>query len=471
MVMGSLKQEVELAVIGAGPGGYVAALRAADLGMDVALIDDRDLPGGVCLLEGCIPSKTFIHAVETIQTIEHAERMGISVSGIEVDIDTLRRYKNKIVTGLGRGVKSLLKNRGVEHIKAKARFQSSNSLLVEGSEVSEIVFRHCIVATGSRSAKLDATRGVDVWTSKQALDLPEVPERLLVLGGGAVGLELGLVYAGLGSRVQLIESMPGLLTGVDSDLVEVLVKSAGKRFAEIMLQAHLDGVEKTSGGYAAAVTGLDGRKTLEVDRIIVAVGRKPNTNDLGLENTSIGVDSRGRIPVDELGRTREKGVYAVGDVTPGPMLAHRATRQAKVAAEAIAGMPSAFDNRAVPAVVYTDPEIAWTGLTELEAVARNIPYDIGRFPLKALGRAQLLSRTEGHVKVLADPDSKLVLGIGMVGPQVSELIAEAVLGIEMGATLEDFLTSMHPHPTLSESLMEAVETAAGTGVHLPAKAK
>jgi len=467
MVMGSLAQETDVAIIGAGPGGYVAAIRAADLGREVVLIEERDRLGGVCLIEGCIPSKTLINAVELIDTAQRAKKFGLSFGEVKIDLDALRRWTQSVVDGLTKGVDGLLKRRGVEVIKGHARFAGPNELAIEGSEVSAVRFRHAVIATGSRINELPAAYDLPVWSSAEALKLPEVPGRLLVVGGGYIGLELGQVYAGLGSKVTLVEFNPRLLGGADEDLVTVAVKSAEKRLAAIMVDSKVVGLEKTSAGFAARVEHLGKTATLEFDQVLVAVGRKPNTDRIDLNKIGITPNEHGTIETTAEGRTTVPHIFAIGDVAPGPMLAHKASREAKVVAEVIADHHSEFDNRAIPAVVFTDPEIAWTGLTEREAQQEGRKVNVGRFPLLALGRARTLGRTDGLVKVISDPDSGLVLGVGMVGPHVSELIAEGTLALEMGATLEDLMVTIHPHPTLSEAIMEAAEVAAGMSVHIP----
>jgi dihydrolipoamide dehydrogenase len=465
MVMGSLHQEAEVAVIGAGPGGYVAALRAADLGKEVVLIEERERPGGVCLLEGCIPSKTLIHAVELIEATKAAGSMGLAFGEPRIDIEKLRDWTDSVVATLSTGVQTLLKKRGIEVLHGRARFRSNHALELETG--GGVDFRHCIIATGSSIHTLPAAYEKPVWSSAEALKLPAIPESLLVVGGGYIGLEMGLVYAGLGSRVTMVEFSPRLLMGADPDLVEIMVEHVRGRLADVLVESKVVGIEKTPAGFAVRIEHAGESRRLEVSQVLVAVGRQPNTRDLGFEHTAIRPDERGIIPVDQELRTAEPHIHAIGDVAPGPMLAHKASREGKVAAEVIAGLKSAYDNRAVPAVVFTDPEIAWTGLTEREAQERKIPVNIGRFPLRALGRARTLGRTDGLTKVLSHPESGLVLGVGMVGPQVSELIAEATLAVEMGATVEDLMVTIHPHPTLSESLMEAAEVAAGAPIHVP----
>ena len=466
MVMGSLREETEVAIIGGGPGGYVAAIRAADLGKEVILIEEREQLGGVCLIEGCIPSKTLINVVELAENAREAKRMGLSFNELILNPAELHKWTESVVSSLTKGVEGLLKKRGVEVLRGCARFENSNSLHVEGATSQSVDFKHCIIATGSNINRLTIGADLPLWTSAEALKVPEVPERLLVVGGGYIGLELGLVYAGLGSRVTVVEFFPRLLLGADPDLVEVVMKSCEKRFEKILTESKVTGIEKGSNGYLVAVEHQGITQKLETDQVLVAVGRRPNTDNLGLENTGIKPDSKGFIEVNPEGRTAEPHIFAIGDVTPGPMLAHKASREGKVAAEVIAQHPSAFDNRAIPAVVFTDPELAWTGLTEREAEEKGIKVNVGRFPLRALGRTRTLGRTDGLVKVITEPETNLILGVGMVGPHVSELIAEGTLAIEMGATLEDLMVTIHPHPTMSEGLMEAAEVAAGQPVHI-----
>ncbi|NMC69572.1 MAG: dihydrolipoyl dehydrogenase [Myxococcales bacterium] len=467
MVMGTPRQETEVAIVGGGPGGYVAAIRAADLGKDVLLIEERPRLGGTCLLEGCIPSKTLIHAVDVLAAAKEATRFGVTFGTPKLDLAALRDFVGSVVGGLTRGVDGLLRRRGVQVLRGHARFTGPHTLLVEGDEQATVEFRQAVIAAGSRPTPFPPAGDLPVWSSTDALAVPEIPPRLLVIGGGFIGLELGQVYAGLGSQVTLVESSARLLPGADPDLAEVVARRAGRTFAEILVGARVAGLERTEAGLAASLEREGRTERREAERVLVAVGRRPNTDRLGLETLGLQTDSRGRLAVGEDGRTAVPHVFAIGDVVPGPMLAHKASREAKVVAEVIAQHASAFDNRAIPAVVYTDPEIAWAGLTEQEARERNVPVKVGRFPLRALGRAWTLGRTDGLVKILADPESGLVRGVGMVGPQASELIGEATLAIEMGATLEDILVTIHPHPTLSEALVEAAEVAAGTPVHVP----
>lgn len=465
MVMGELRMETEVVVVGAGPGGYVAALRAADLGLEVTLIDERDRPGGVCLIEGCIPSKALINAVSVVEAARHAELFGVSFSDVAVDLAKLRSFTSSTVTGLTDAVKKLLESRGIQVVRGRARFDSPTSLRFPGGAID---FRHCILATGSLPRTLPGADDLGLWGSKEALELPEVPERLAVVGGGYIGLELGSVYAGLGSKVTLIHSRPNLIKHADEDLVNVMLATTAPRFAEIVTGARVHHVERDGEGYVVVLG--DGERRIEADRVLVSTGRTPNTKDLGLEAAGVKLNDGGFVVVDESMKTSSPHIWAIGDCVPGAMLAHTASREGKVAAEAVAGHVSAFDNRAIPAVVFTDPEIAWAGLTEAEARAAGRKVAVGRFPLKALGRARTLGRTDGLVKIIADADSGLVLGVGMVGPDASDLIAEGTLAIEMGATLEDVAVTIHPHPTLSEAIQEAAEAARGTSVHGPALA-
>ncbi len=466
MVMGSIRQETDVVVIGGGPGGYVAALRAADLGKEVVLIEERPALGGVCLIEGCIPSKTLIHATEVIDAARHAESFGVRFGEPEIDLDGLRKNKEAVVGQLTGGVAQLMKDRGVEVIQARARFESGKAVLLEGADVAAIEFKHAILATGSRIVHLPVMEGHDVWTSREALELREIPKRLLVVGGGYIGLELGFVYAGLGSEVTVVELLPGLLAGADKDLVRLVQRNAKAKFKEILTEAKVTGLEKAGDATKVSVERRGETRELEFDRVLFAVGRRPNSDELGLENTGVKLDERGFVEIDDECRTGEPTIFAIGDVTAGPALAHRASRQGKVAAEVIAEHKAAFDNRTVPAVVFTDPELAWAGITEDEAKEAGREVLVGRFPWAALGRARSIGRTDGVTKVLADPETRLVLGVGIVGPHASDLIAEAALAIEMGATLEDLMDTIHPHPTLSETIMEAADVAADTCVHL-----
>jgi len=472
MVMGSIRQETDVVVLGGGPGGYVAAIRAADLGHEVVLVEQRERCGGVCLLEGCIPSKALIAAVELLEAARAAESMGITFEGLKVDRGALRAHTEGIISGLARGIHTLLSKRGVEVVQARGRLSGRGSLSLEGADVSGIDFQSCILATGSRVTQLPLWEGLDVWTSTEALELRSIPERLLVIGGGYIGLELGLVYAGLGSAVTVVELLPELLSGADADLVKPVRKRCNKRFDKVLLETRVTALERPQSGFLVTVDGKDGERTIEVDQVLVAVGRTPNTRDLGLDSVGLAPAERGLIAVNERMETAAEGIYAIGDIVAGPGLAHKASREGKVAAEVIAGRPAAFDNVAIPAVVFTDPELAWAGLTEAEAKAQGLKVTVGKFPLSALGRARTIGRTDGLAKVIAEADTGLLRGVGLVGPHASELIAEAALALELGAVLEDLTATIHPHPTLSEALMEAAEVAEGLPIHtLPSRKK
>ena len=475
MVVGEMILETEVLVIGGGPGGYAAAIHAADLGKEVVLVESRENLGGVCLTEGCIPSKTLINAVDLAQNATDARAMGLIHQGISFDVDKLRHHVRKVVKTLSSGVSSLVENREIERVRGHARFQTPNRVYVDGANTI-VNFDYAIIAAGSRINALPkglVGEGAEIWTSARALELPEIPDSLLVIGGGYIGLEIGQAYAGLGSRVTLVEFAPALLSGADQDLVALVVKACEKSFDAVHTDSKVLSVEPADAGVTVTIEKKDdtGSQIIKetFSRVLAATGRRPNTDDLGLEAAGLEVDSHGLIPVDEQCRTAVSHIFAIGDVAPGPALAHKASREGKVAVEVIAGQPSAFDNVTVPAVLFTRPEIAWTGLTESRAREKAIPVTVGKFPLTALGRARSVGKTEGFVKVLADPESGVLLGVGIVGEHASELVAEATLAIEMGATLEDLIVTIHPHPTFSESIMEAAEMAAQGSVHMMKK--
>ncbi len=458
MVMGDFVREVDVAVVGGGPGGYTAAFRCAELGLETVVVDAGKRLGGVCLYEGCIPSKALLHVAAVIDEAERAGEMGIEFGAPSIALDPLRKWMAERVVGkLARGLASVAKSKGVEVVGGNAVFESARELRVEGDEPQKIRFRHAIVATGSAPLLPSelAASGEHVMDSSGALELAEIPERLLVVGGGYIGLELGQVYAALGSRVTVVEMTGGLLPGVDRDLVQPLLRRCEKHFAAIHLNTRVTGVRQAGSAVEAT---LEGPGIHAFDRVLVAVGRRARSHGLGLETTGVRVDQRGVIAVDARCQTADARIFGVGDVTGDPMLAHRAMRQGTVAAEAIAGRPAAFDNVAVPAVVFTDPEIAWCGLSEGEAQRAGRPVKVGRFAWAASGRAATLGRSDGLTKLVVDPDSGRVLGVGIVGPGAGELIAEAGLALEMAATVEDIAATIHTHPTLSETLMEAATT-------------
>jgi dihydrolipoamide dehydrogenase len=456
--MGDLVIEVDVAVVGGGPGGYTAAFRCAGLGLEAVVVDAGKRLGGACLYEGCIPSKALLHVAAVLGEAERAKEFGVDFGAPRIALDALRKWKSERVVGkLARGLASVAKGKGVEVVGGRAVFEDSRSLRVEGDQPQKIRFKHAIVATGSLPAPLPGVSLASerVMDSTAALELPDVPERLLVIGGGYIGLELGQAYAALGSKVTLVEMLDGLLPGVDRDLVQPLARRCEKLFVKTRLNTKVTSLHEKGALIEARFSDGD---TVVFDRVLVAVGRRPVSAGLGLETTRVRPDARGFIAVDDQCRTADPLIYAVGDVTGEPMLAHRALRQGVVAAEAIAGRPAAFDNVAVPAVVFTDPEVAWCGLTEREAERAKRAVKVAKFQWAASGRAATLGRADGLTKLLADPDTGRVLGVGIVGPGAGELIAEGALAVETALTVEDLAATIHTHPTLSETLMEAAET-------------
>jgi dihydrolipoamide dehydrogenase len=467
MVMGELEQKTQLLVVGSGPGGYAAAFRAADLGLDVAMVDTAARPGGVCLFTGCIPSKTLLFISELIHDARRAEHMGVAFGPPSIDIGALRKWQAKVVHDLAEGLVSLSRRRGVQLIQGRARFEDAHTVRLQDADIRRIVFDHAIVATGSRPIAFPGsafTPGGPIMSSAGALALAKVPPNLLVIGGGYVGLELGSVYAALGSRVTLVEARNRLLPAVDPDLVQPLRNRLESVFAAVHLDTRVTALTTSGNGLTAVLESAGGEH--EFDSVLVAIGRRPVTEDLGLETTRVELDDRGFIKVDDRQRTTEPSIFAVGDVTGGLMLAHKATREGKVAAEVICGQPSAFDARAIPAIVYTDPQIAWCGISEEMARRENRPVKIQRFPWKYSGRAATMGVSEGMTKIIVDAPSGRIIGAGMVGRDTEGLIAEAVLAIEMGALAEDLALSIHPHPTLSETEAEAAELFLGSATNI-----
>ena len=470
--MGELSQETEVLVIGSGPGGYAAAFRAADLGLDVTMVDTALRPGGVCLYKGCIPSKTFLFLSELIHDAQRSESMGITFGQPRIDLEALRTWKGKVIDQMAGGLVSLSNRRGVQVLKGRAEFESSDTVRLYESEVSHIKFGHAILATGSYPTPFPGTElkpGGRIMSSTGALALADIPESLLILGGGYVGLELGTVYAALGSRVNLVELEDKLLLGVDQDLVQPLQRKLEKIFENIRLKTKVTSLKENKTGVEVSFEGDADQTRQTFDRVLVAIGRKPTSHNIGLEKTKVDLDEKGFVVVDDQMRTTNQRIFAVGDVVGGYMLAHKATREGKVAAEVIAGLPSAFDARAIPAVVYTDPQIAWCGLTEEQARKENIKIDVQRFPWKFSGRAATMGAPEGLTKIIIDPDSQRILGVGITGRNTEGLISEGVLAIEMGALAEDMALSIHPHPTLSETEGEAAELYLGSATHMLSK--
>lgn len=460
---------VQLAVLGAGPGGYAAAFLAADLGLTVALVDEEANPGGVCLHRGCIPSKALLHVAKLLDEARHASAWGIEFGRPVIDLERLRAFKNGVVQKLTGGTGQLARQRKITYVRGRAALAGPTTLRVATTDGEvQVDFERAILATGSRPARLpglpDSPRIID---STRALELEDVPGRLLVVGGGYIGLELGTVYAALGSKVTVVEMMPGLLPGADRDLVAVVARRIEQIAERVLLSTKVVGVEETPTGLDVTFEPADGRRhTDRFDTVLVAVGRKPNSEIPGLERTAVRVDARGFIEVDAQRRTHEPTIYAIGDVAGEPMLAHKASHEGRVAAEAVAGRKVAFEPRAIPAVVFTDPELAWCGLTETQARERGIRVEVARFPWAASGRALTLDRPDGLTKLVIDPESGRVLGMGVVGAGAGELIAEGVLAVEMAALASDVALSIHPHPTLSETVMEAAEVFAGHPTHI-----
>ncbi len=468
---------LRIAVVGGGPGGYAAAFLAADLGMKVTLIDPEVNPGGVCLYRGCIPSKALLHVAKLIEESHQAKNWGIEFADPKIDLARLRSWKESVVKKLTGGLGQLSKQRSVKYVQGRASFENSNTLRVakgNGGEES-LSFDRIIIATGSRPAvvpslKIDSPRMMD---STGALDLQDIPKSLLVVGGGYIGLELGSVYAALGTRVTVVEMLSGLLPGADRDLVLPLHKRLEKAFEGILLNTTVKSLKEEKNGIRATFEGKDVKEKEKVfDRALVSVGRKPNSEISGLDKTRVQVNQRGFIQVNNQLQTDDPSIFAIGDVVGEPMLAHKASHEGRTAVEVIAGHKYTFEPNAIPAVVFTDPEVAWAGLTETQAQAEGRQIKVAKFPWGASGRAVTIDRTEGMTKMLIDPETERVLGVGIVGPGAGELIAEGVLAIEMAALAGDLELTIHPHPTLSETVMEAAEVFYGTStdVYRPKKA-
>ena len=461
----------QLVVFGAGPGGYAAAFTAASLGMQVTLIDREPNPGGVCLYRGCIPSKALLHVAKIIADAERAADWGIEFKKPKVDIDKLRSWKNDVIGKLTKGLGLLCKQRKVEYIQAEATLTGSNTIRVRRRRGStdEISFERGIIATGALSATLPSIPSDSpfVMDSDGALRLESIPKSMLVVGGGYIGLEQADAYARLGSRITVVEALPQLMPGGDPELVAILRKGLGKRFESIMVETKV--VEATEQKSRMKVRfegeGIE-KKEATYDKVLVAVGRRPNSAGIGLENTRVQLDEKGFVKVDSQCRTDDPALFAIGDITPGLQLAHKANHQGVVAAEVAAGREAAFEPRVVPFVEFTDPELAECGLSEKQAKDQRIPFEVARFPWQASGRATTLGETAGLTKIVIDPDSERVLGVGIVGPNAGELIPEAALAIEMGATTTDIMMTIHPHPTLSETFMEAAARSLNRSIHI-----
>lgn len=469
----------ELAVLGGGPGGYAAAFLAADLGVGATIIDQSPRLGGTCLLRGCIPSKALLHVARVISEAREMDEWGVQFGPPKIDVDALRARKEKIIDTLSGGLATLAKKRGVQIIHARGVFEHSTRLRLEADDgvsldYNALTFDHAIIAAGSRPAVPSIFPLSDrVMDSSGALALRDIPESLLVVGGGYIGLEMGTVYAELGSKVTVVEMLDGLLPGADRDLVRPLQRRLAGLFENIHLKTKVASLNDTGSAVEAALEGEDFTGTKTFDRALICIGRRPNSDRLGLDTTRVQLDGQGFIQVDAQMRTADERIRAIGDIVGNPMLAHKASREAKVAVEAIRGEPAAFEPTAIPAVVFTDPEIAWAGLTEEQAKADGVTYDTAMYPWAASGRAQALGRTEGLTKLLIDPESQRLLGAGLVGVGAGELIGEAVLAIEMGCEARDIAESIHPHPTMSETYPNASEVFFGlaTEIYKPKRKK
>ncbi len=469
MVVGEFTQETDLLVIGAGPGGYAAAFRAADLGMDVMLVDIAERPGGVCLYRGCIPSKTYLHLAEVIHDARRSVEMGVTFGEPRVDIAALRAWKQKVIDRMAAGLVTLTDKRGIQYLQGRAVFEDDRHVRIKGREALRVKFGHAIIATGSRATALPGTPfGLEgrIMSSTGALNLPDIPQDLLVVGGGYVGLELGMVYAALGSRITLIELGDRLLPGVDRDLVAPLAKRLQTVFAAQHFNTRVGRIAAAGNQVAVNLEHEGGITPLTVGRVLVAIGRQPNSGALGLENTGVRLDASGHVTVDAHQRTSVAHIYAIGDIVGGVMLAHKAMVEGKIAAEVIAGQAAALDVRAIPAVVYTDPQIAWAGLSEEDARRQGVEVAVKRFPWKFSGRAATTGTPQGLTKMIVDPGTQRVLGVGIAGRGAEGLIAEGVLAIEMGALAEDVALSIHAHPTLAETEGETAEIFLGAATHI-----
>ena len=461
----------QLVVIGAGPGGYTAAFLAADLGMRVTLVDEAPQPGGVCLYRGCMPSKALLHVAKVLTEARHASDWGVTFGKPQVDLERLRGWKDQVVTKLTGGLAQLSTQRSVDYLQGRASFIDAHTVTVStpGGQAETLRFEHAILATGSRPARpaalaVESERVID---STAALDLRRVPESLLVVGGGYIGLELGSVYAALGSELTVVEMTSGLLPGVDRDLVRVLARGLRTSTKAVHVNTKVTALKPGAGGVEVTLDGPNIEPRGQVfDSVLVAVGREPNSNLPGLERTKVELDGRGFIKVDSQRRTAEPSLFAIGDVAGEPMLAHKAFHEGRVAVEAIAGHATVFEPQAIPAVVFTDPEIAWCGMTETQAAQEERTVSVARFPWGASGRAVTLDSPEGVTKMVVDPETDQVLGVGIAGTGAGELIAEGVVAVEMGATPSDLSLCVHPHPTLSETVLESAEVFLGQSTHV-----
>ncbi|HET56785.1 MAG TPA: dihydrolipoyl dehydrogenase [Ignavibacteria bacterium] len=461
----------KIIIIGAGTGGYGAAFMSADLGMDVTLIDKNDQAGGVCLQRGCIPSKALLHVAKLLNEAKEAEHWGIKFGKPEIDVDRIRTWKNEVISHMTGGLKQLIKQRKINFIQGTAEFVNSNKIKVDkddgGTEV--LTFDYAVIATGSVPATIPSfdIGSKRILDSTSALEIENIPKKLLVVGGGYIGLELGTVYAALGSKVTVVEMTSGLLPGADRDLVAVLSKRVNSAMENVYLNTKVSEIKEVKNGLKVTFEGDKvEEKEQTFDKVLVSVGRKPVTDGFGLENTKVQLDEKGFIKTDLQKRTDDPNIFAVGDVAGNPMLAHKATAEGKIVAEVIAGHKAAFEPNAIPAVVFTDPELAWVGLNETEAKEKGITIEVAKFPWAASGRAKTLERLDGMTKLIIEPETERILGMGIVGAGAGELIAEGALAVEMAALARDVALTIHAHPTLSETVMESAESYYGEATHI-----
>jgi dihydrolipoamide dehydrogenase len=462
--------DTRLVVVGGGPGGYAAAFLAADLGLNVTLIDLDVNPGGVCLYRGCIPSKALLHAAKVLSESREAKDFGIEFAKPKIDLNKLRAWKNQVVQQLTGGVGQLCKLRKVKYIQGYATFTDSHTLQikkVDGSQ-QKLTFETAIIATGSRPIALPfAPKSPRILDSTTALEIESIPKTMLIVGGGYIGLELGTVYAALGSEIDVVEMLPQIMTGADRDIAAIVEKRLKIIFKNIAVSTKVTQMEETKTGIKVSFEDKDGKASLkEYEKVLVSIGRKPNSDNIGLDKTRVTVTKQGFVEVNAQRQTSDPSIYAIGDIAGQPMLAHKASHEGRVAVEAIAGHKVAFEPQAIPAVVFTDPEIAWAGLTETEAKAQGRAVEVAKFPWAASGRAITLNRTDGLTKLIIDPQTERILGVSIVGPGAGELIAEGVLAIEMGAVAADLKLTIHPHPTLTETVMESAEAFFGQSTHV-----
>ena len=463
-------KDIQVLVLGGGPGGYTAAFHAADLGLSVTLVEEGLSLGGVCLNRGCIPSKALLHATKIMNEARHADHIGITFTTPKIDLDKLRTWKDSVIKQMTGGLDVLTKKRNITRIEGRGSFVDSNTLTIKKSDSSEqtLTFDKAILATGSRPIVIPAwPQSERMIDSTGALALKDIPKNMLIVGGGVIGLELGSVYADLGTKIDVVEMLPHLLNGADRDIVRVLESTLKKSFDNIMLETKVTAMKEESSGILVTFEDKDGKTfEKEYEKVFVAIGRKPNSNSLGLDNTKVTVDARGFVQANDQQLTSDPSIYAIGDLIGQPMLAHKASHEGIVAAGVIAGKKVAFEPKCIPGVVYTDPEVAWCGLTETEAKEKGMAVSIQKFPWGASGRAVSMNRTDGLTKLIFDPKTEIILGMAIVGVGAGEMIAEGVLAIEMAATATDMKMSIHPHPTLTETVMESAEGFYGLSTHM-----